>query len=689
MTADWYDPIPFEDFLELNKQAVNGPVPEKVPGPVAVNGTNVVCGPILRLWGTLEEGAETYRASIMLVSEGNKPSIEYTIGPDVRSAEAKDLADGEFPGEMYHETKKGLMFWRFEVELDIEKYEQRVRYRVNGQVNPAHQFFIPASEDSMNVMAYSCNGFSLGTDTTPWQLSLWLDVLRKHANRQHYHVMLGGGDQIYNDALKKDCKTLETWIHKKLSYQKRQVQVTPEIVEDLENYYLKSYLEWFGKGFYDASPPGTLQPLFPLAMAQIPTVSIWDDHDIIDGYGSYKHKTMELSVFVHIGAVAYKYYMLFQHQVSPDEPLHTKDPSWILSKSNGAFIKQKGHSTFMRLGRQISLLGLDCRTERQVHQIVPELTYKEVFKRLESEIANAPETKHLLVMLGVPILYPRLVWIEKILASRVLKPVRGLATRGLFSQGFINDFDGSAELLDDLNDHWCALLHKKERNFLVKSLLDFGAKHAVRITILSGDVHLGCFGRIKTRAHKHPGAHLRAKDKLDAEFNATEYPEHDPRLMFNVTSSAIVNPAPPNPMAALLDTRSIVHKFDKFTEEDVVPIFHINPDGSARDGHKFLNKRNWNDLILAKQSPMYKDKIGTVSKIPSAVLPKDVERASKVTPDDRNVKYPARSESLVTSIHFENDGNDPEATTMAYEVLIPDMCEKYILQKARVKHLHD
>lgn len=684
MTVDFYDPIPIDDFVALNYLSVNDPVPAEVPGPVRVGEVNILCGPILRLWGTLEDGAKTYRASIMLVTESAEPKITYTAGPVEKSD--VELAQGEFPAEMYHETKEGLQFWRFDVELDIQEYEQRVRYHVNDVHNPAHQFFIPALHDSMNVVAYSCNGFSLGTDTTPWQLSLWLDVLRKHATSQRYHVMLGGGDQIYNDALKKDCKTLETWANKRLSRHKRAVKVTPEMLEDLERFYLRSYLEWFGKGYYSGTKPGSLQPLFPLAMAQIPTVSIWDDHDIIDGYGSYKHKTMLLSVFLHIGAVAYKYYMLFQHQVSPDEPMHTKDPSWILSKTNGEFIKQKSHSTFMRLGRQISLLGVDCRTERQINQILPRSTYAALFKRLELEIANAPETKHLLVMLGVPILYPRLVWVEKILASKVLKPIRGLATRGLFSQGFINDFDGSAELLDDLNDHWCALLHKKERNFLLKSLVEFGARNGVRITILSGDVHLGCFGRLKTKVHHHPGAHLRAKDKIAAEHDATENPEHDPRLMFNVTSSAIVNPAPPNPMAFLLDKRSIVHKFDKNTEEDMVPIFHIDPDGSSRECNKFLNMRNWNDLILAKQSPLYKDNLG-VSKYPSSVDPEDIKRVEKNEPSRHYVKYTARSESLVTSIHFEVDGNNPEAPTMAYEVLIPDMCEKYILEKTKVKHL--
>ncbi|KAM9886673.1 hypothetical protein OXX69_013662, partial [Metschnikowia pulcherrima] len=123
--------------------------------------------------------------------------------------------------------------------------------------------------------------------------------------------------------------------------------------------------------------------------------------------------------------------------------------------------------------------------------------YNLIFQRVQSEIEKSPETKHLLVMLGVPILYPRLVWLEKLLTSRLLKPIRGLATRGVVAQGLVNEFDGSVEVLDDLNDHWCSKHHKAERNKLIKMLTEFGAKNGVRVTILSGDVHLCCFGRLK------------------------------------------------------------------------------------------------------------------------------------------------------------------------------------------------
>ncbi|OBA19349.1 hypothetical protein METBIDRAFT_33530 [Metschnikowia bicuspidata var. bicuspidata NRRL YB-4993] len=688
MTADWHAPIPIDDFVALNTQQVKAAVPEICPKPETIGGIEVACGPILRLCGTLENGTDSYRASVLLVTQGGKPSITYQIGAASADVEAENVQDGEFPGMPFYETKGGLEFWRFNVNLTLAAYEQRVRYSVNGVSKEAYQFFIPAVDESMNVMSFSCNGFSLATDTSSFKLSLWLDVLRKHSTTQHYHVMLGGGDQIYNDSIKMHCQTLDPWLNLHTAHLKRDVRATPEMLEDFESFYLKSYLEWFGHGYWRGKIGGTLQSMFPLTMAQIPSVNIYDDHDIIDGFGSYKDRTMALDVFSSIGNVAYKYYMLFQHHMAPDSPEHIDDPSWILSKKDGMFIKQKSHSCFMRLGREISLLGVDCRTERRLTEIVSPSTYDIIFLRIQAEIEKSPETKHLLVMLGVPILYPRLVWLEKMLTSRLLKPIRGLATRGVMAQGLVNEFDGSVEVLDDLNDHWCSHNHKAERNKLIKLLTEFGAKNGVRVTILSGDVHLCCFGRMKTKIHHHPHAHvLSSEDKEAHNRDVTKNPQHDPRLIFNVISSAIINAPPPDAMASLLNKTSKVHHYDKYTDEDVIPLFTSNPDGSERENHQFLNKRNWSDLVMVKQSPLYKGKTGE-SKFPSPLFEKDISAMAQKPIDDRYIKYPIFNESLVATLHVEADGNDPEASTASYEVMIPDLHGKFELESTSIKHVH-
>ncbi|SGZ49979.1 CIC11C00000002220 [Sungouiella intermedia] len=684
-SPDWFTPVPIDDFEALHKKQVEDPVPEECPETPAIEGLEVHCGPILKLCGTLENGLDNYRASIMLVVKGAVPKITYQIGPVVEGP--GKVSDGEFPGKVYYELSGGLQFYRFNIALKLAEYQQKVRYNINGLFNPAHQFFLPAALESMNVVSYSCNGFSLATDTSDYQLSLWLDVLRKHSS-QNYHVMLGGGDQIYCDLIKVHCKGLEPWLNLESSSKKREVEVTPDLLEEFEHYYLNAYLQWFGKGWWKGKNGATLQTMFPLAMAQIPTVSIYDDHDIIDGFGSYKDKTMGQNVFSTIGNVAYKYYMLFQHQILIDEPEYLEDPLWVLSKGNGPWIKQPSHSVFMRLGQEISLVGIDCRTERKLSQVVSNSTYKIIFSRLQAEIDKAPETKHLLVMLGVPIMYPRLVWLELILNSTVLKPVKKLATKGIISKGLVNEFDGSVEVLDDLNDHWCSKHHKRERNFLLKSLTEFGAKNGVRITILSGDVHLCCFGRFKTKIHHHPHAHLLQGHEAIEEKNkdVTLHPETDPRLVFNVISSAIVNAPPPDPMATLLGKRSKVHHYDLYTDEDILPIFSCNPDGSQRDNNSFLNKRNWNDLVLAKQSVTYKGR-AEEWKFPGPLVEEYATKMAKNEISASYIKYPLLPDSLVTTIWVEKDGNDVKASTTGYEVLIPNLEGKYELEQTKIKHL--
>ena len=689
---DWFDPIPVEDYYKINQNSRNN-VPKEAPSGENLAGLDISCGPILRLLGTWENGEPSYRGTILVVvkniERGEHPTISYSIGPSDEKSHGGEFQKGEFPVVKFFE-EDGYSFFRYTINLTMVDYEQKVQYYINGHYKPNFQFFIPSVTQSMNVISYSCNGFSLGSDAKEYKSSLWLDVLNKHS-KQHYHVMLGGGDQIYCDAIKLHSERLKEWTELN-SLKKRHMEADEVIIEEFKNFYLNHYLGWFGKGYWKGTNSSALESLFPLTASQIPCVNIYDDHDIIDGFGSYHDSTMASPIFSSVGNVAYKYYMLFQHHTDPEEKIHELDPSWVLGSKKGPFIKQKNHSVFMRLGKEISLLGLDCRTERKLKQIVDPSTYKNIFDRLNNEIAQTPDTKHLLVMLGVPIFYPRLVWLEWILTSRALVPVRKLAQKGVISKGLVNEFDGDVEVLDDLNDHWCSNHHKAERNRLIKQLMEFGASKGVRITILSGDVHLGCFGRMKSKFHKHPNAHyyLEGQDTQELNKDVCETPEFDPRLIFNVISSAIVNAPPPDAMAGLLNKRSSIHHFNRDTDEDMVPIFIKDVDGSSRDNKQFLNKRNWSDLVIGKQSILYQDSINQddpFRKFPQPIFKQGEDLMDGKKSDSRNVKYPLFGESLVTNIRFEQDKEDYKSPSISYEVFIPPLIGKYTLGPAPVKHV--
>lgn len=79
-----------------------------------------------------------------------------------------------------------------------------------------------------------------------------------------------------------------------------------------------------------------------------------------------------------------------------------------------------------------------------------------------------------------------MVFLERALTSK-FNPLIMLA-KG-FSPGFFNKFNGQVELLDDLNDHWCAQPHKHERNWLVERVQELALGKHVRASFISGDVH--------------------------------------------------------------------------------------------------------------------------------------------------------------------------------------------------------
>ncbi|PWW78854.1 hypothetical protein C7212DRAFT_349410 [Tuber magnatum] len=688
---------------------------------------NIKCGPLLRYTGlrrdgtfsencTAREERETWRGSIMIVTADDlsdyspppvirlfvQPASEAEIGeangdtlaeaaavsatgerlpakpaeelPSTKDKARDDLLlgnvtttrradDGEKLGK-YKEAEatklhaeRGVTFWRFMVEVELGDEQTRIAYRINH--GPSIAFWVPARGQTMNIMFHSCNGFSLSVNPDDFcgPDPLWRDVLREHREKP-FHVMLGGGDQIYNDAVSKKTDHFKAWLGIKTPFVKSSHEFTPEMAEELEDFYLERYCMWFSQG------------LFGVANAQIAMVNIWDDHDIIDGFGSYPHHFNRCPVFTGLGAVAFKYYMLFQHQSIVDEK-EEHEPSWVLGCAPGPYIAELSRSCFMFLGRKVAFLGLDCRTERMRDLVLSEESYDLVFERLTKEIV-AGETKHLIVLLGVPIAYPRLVWLENIMTSRLMDPLKALGRMGYLG-GFLNSFDGGVELLDDLDDHWTAKNHKAERNWFIERLQEFAAEKSVRITILGGDVHLAGIGQF----YSSPALHVPR--------------ENDHRYMPNVISSAIVNTPPPNAMADVLNKRNKVHHLNHETDEDMYPIFDADVDGKPRNNKRLLPRRNYaiiceysaSEASLSKttQPPVQRS---TFSKIKKATF--GAKKSNKPDPlssvtvagmDGANTSSPKVAadqlgrDALYVVLRMEVNQKDPAGNTKPYRLLVP------------------
>lgn len=253
---------------------------------------------------------------------------------------------------LYSDSARGVTFWRFNIEIELSETQQRIAYRLND--GPAIGFWVPGKGQAMNIMFHTSNGFDVSIDPNKFSGPdpLWRDVLNEHQTRP-FHVMIGGGAQIYNDSIMVDCPRFREWSQIKNLHQKQHAPFSPDIKAEMETWFLEQYSKWFSTG------------LFSLANCQIPMVNIWDDHDIIDGFGSFPDAFMRAPVFSGLGNLAFKYYLLFQHQSVPAET-DAEEPSWLLGAGPGPYISSRSRNLFMTLGKSVSFLGLDCRTERTV-----------------------------------------------------------------------------------------------------------------------------------------------------------------------------------------------------------------------------------------------------------------------------------------------------------------------------------
>lgn len=249
--------------------------------------------------------------------------------------------------------------------------------------------------------------------------------------------------------------------------------------------------------------------------------------------------------------------------------------------------------------------------QRTRHQVNYPETYEQIFSRLTAEFRAAAAAdepiKHLILLLGIPIAYPvslrpystthllnesnlttvqRLTWLENVFSSPLLGPVKFMNRRFGLGGGFFNYFDGSVDLLDDLDDHYTARTHKKERNWFIERLQVLSAEHSVRITILGGDVHLAALGRF----YANPDLNIAS--------------EHDYRLMINVVSSAITNKPPPAAIANLLARRNKIHHLNSSTDETLFKLFNKDPGTTTKTAsHNQVTMPSRNFAIITENSP--------------------------------------------------------------------------------------
>ncbi|KAE8136185.1 hypothetical protein BDV38DRAFT_116450 [Aspergillus pseudotamarii] len=661
---------------------------------------DVICGPLINFKNTdVTPSSSSWRGSVLIVTKPGQKQPQLVLrqaGP----VEGNTSVNGSLSNNqniaiaglrLFEDPSKA--FWRFSISLPLQSYEARWEYSIPGfqyaegqGVRSPWDFVVPSINQSMRLMFHSCNGFSVGTDMDAWVgPNLWNDVLRVHAQNP-FHAMIGGGDQLYNDGIRVDGP-LKEWTSISNPHKRRAHNFDNNLRARCDEYYYENYVRW-----YSTEP-------FKAANGRIPQINIWDDHDIIDGFGSYTDHFMRCSVFRGIGGVAFKYYCLFQHHVAPPRSTYTtdapqtmhavngtagadsrqlentfilenqaEDDSWIVGKRPGPYVEEKSRNLYMRLGKRIAFIGVDARTERTRHQVNYPDTYDLIFSRLEHELTAANgDIKHLIVLLGVPIAYPRLAWLENILSSPIIAPIRLLNKRFGFAGGLFNQFDGQVDLLDDLDDHYTARQHKRERRLFIQRLQECAKAHSVRVTILGGDVHLAAIGRF----YSNPNLGLQSVN--------------DPRYMVNIISSAITNKPPPKAVANLLARRNKLHHLDPNTDETLMDMFDQQPGGqekSAPWNKVTMPSRNYAcitevDTLLANEGDPTQQNDSAVIPLPkdghSPLHKGEINAGASHSAADGFSNNSGMYGGLDVSIRVEIDPQNREGVTEGYGFSIPPL----------------
>lgn len=377
---------------------------------------------------------------------------------------------------------EGLVSWRWPVEVRRTAAEQRVSYQVApkpgreiGRLkNPLviDGVAIPAADSPPDVAFVSCNGVD---DPKLFNRVEEIDALWGEMHEIHdsadgssddhpggYHLLIGGGDQIYADEIWRCCSALKRF-ETPLAVKGKKPLTDGQVVTVLK-YYIGLYAERWSR-----KKPAAI-------LARVPGVFTWDDHDIFDGWGSYKKKLQEDSpVFQQVYEQAALAFEAFQ--LGSSEKLGGARPANL--EGDGSHYLQT--LDFASSQGRMSVVLLDSRSGRSMDVVLSTPQWHDLGAWLHDYGGGDGMQAQLLLVSSMPVVY--------------MNFAATLRTLELIPR--------HQDLEDDIRDHWLSRRHRAERKRLIMNLLDFGKLNECRVTILSGDVHIGARGRIRSRNPAH------------------------------------------------------------------------------------------------------------------------------------------------------------------------------------------
>lgn len=432
----------------------------------------------------------------------------------------KDAASVSLPRQIAE--FEGILFYRWDILVAPEAELKRVSYAVNGQ---GFSFYIPAAEpqrEDFRLAYVSCNGSeadSPGQIITEGQYGGWTDVAEQH-ERQPFSILLHGGDQIYADRLWQETPVLKKWLDSGADIQSAPI-FDKVLREQVRQYYFRLYMQVW------------TQPQVAQVLAAIPSLMIWDDHDIFDGWGSWEAYKQASPLYQGIFLCALEAFFLFQR--------------------GQEFTRIAGIPSNFHLGKVVRFAGYsiitpDLRSQRTRESIMA----PNARQWLDETLAKCEPDSETIIVFSVPLATGHFSALDFILTN--------------LSEDFFKWLPAKLNpkrFADDIHDQWRIPAHRDEWVEMIKRLLDHQQNRRSRVTLLSGEIHMGARSTIAT---------------------------HDQAVIAQYISSGIAHP--PMPKIVVFFCEWLSKGWQEITDALFIRMEKIYPTGRRR----YIASRNWLSL---------------------------------------------------------------------------------------------
>lgn len=288
------------------------------------------------------------------------------------------------------------------------------------------------------------------------KMHMW-ESFREMLELHGANFVIGGGDQVYADGDKK----IDIW--RWLRKVKSDVSKLPmtEQVAVMVSWYRDIYRGYWGD----------------LEMRRVfrrwPQYMIWDDHEIMDGWGSYTEKELSdtldsmwewenvgknVALARNMFAAAKQAYGEYQHSHNPPTDREQWDYTFTWGRCAFFVLDMRGHRDYGR-PTDDKILGAAQ------------------FRRLEAWLKGAEATEASVVFIVSPV---PTVHLKDFVMNYLDLTLLGLA--------------------DDLRDEWEHPSNRAEFFRLLNAVFDFSQRHGKKVVFLSGDVHISAAFRLTSQA---------------------------------------------------------------------------------------------------------------------------------------------------------------------------------------------